>query len=378
MRFLKKAVFLWVLSQAISLAAMCLFQHRDVSFATMINRGLQTGLLFLSYFIYKNEPIKKNKCIFLNFVFVFFLSLAYYLYDFVGVSLLSHSKYAAHYLNQYTAIGFQFLFSFAIAYMVIDLLFRDLRIYQKYAAALFVTTFFAAMYFHPFLRDPLYLYTTEDIKQWKTLDNEIGNTSFVPSSVELASRIKLQSWEDGHPIGDLYPAENLKRITYLMPYLEANNWVILLFKPLYSSIMYMNVFNILFILLFFGYQYKKDPPQGAYIDKIMFLLLLLSSMEILHNWGFIKSVEYSAWSELFGVSQYITVLVELIIVLFFALRLRFITSPQGEFYETELATNPQHVSRWRDWVDNLILFHFFNFKLFNGRLFQNPDSNQDR
>ena len=374
MRFIRKVVTIWIASQVIYWVAILLFPHRILFVSSLVNRGIQTALLILSFSIYKHEPNRKNKFIFLNFFLAFSIVITYYLYDFVGVSIFENSKYAAHYLNQYSTIVFQVLLALAIAYMVIDLLFRDLKVFQKYFFAGFITLFLASIYFYPFIKDPLYLYSTEDIKQWKTLDNDIGNATEIPTSIELASHIKLQSWQNGHPIGDLYPEENLKRIDYLIPYLEYDNWIILLFKPLYCNVIYMNIFNIFFILLFFGYQYKKDPPQGAYIDKIMFLLLLLSSMEILHNWGFIKSVEVTAWSELFNVSQYITVLIEMIMVLFFALRLKFITSPQGEFYETELATNPQQVSRWRDGVDNLILSHFFNLKIFNGRLFQNPNS----
>jgi len=106
----------------------------------------------------------------------------------------------------------------------------------------------------------------------------------------------------------------------------------------------------------------------------MFLFLILQSMDVLHNWGFIKSVEWGSMTELFIVGQYITILSELSMVLFFGLRLRFITSVQGEFYETELLTNPQSISRWRDLIDNYVLSHFFNYKIFNGRLFQNPSS----
>lgn len=102
----------------------------------------------------------------------------------------------------------------------------------------------------------------------------------------------------------------------------------------------------------------------------MFLFLLVASMDAFHYWGFIKSVEWTAWNELFSAGQYITVFAEIMLILFFALRLRFITSVQGEFYETELATNPQQISRWRDWIDNFILSQFSNFKAFNGRLFQ--------
>ena len=101
-------------------------------------------------------------------------------------------------------------------------------------------------------------------------------------------------------------------------------------------------------------------------------------MEILHNWGYIKSVEWNSLTELFSVGQYISIAIQLMMVLFFSLRLKFITSVQGEFYETELASNPQQVSRWRDWVDNLVLAQFFNFKLFNGRLFQTADNTQSQ
>jgi len=57
--------------------------------------------------------------------------------------------------------------------------------------------------------------------------------------------------------------------------------------------------------------------------------------------------------------------------------LKFITSVQGEFYEIELARNPDKISRWRDWVDNLVLSHFFNSNPFLGRFFQSTSgSNQ--
>jgi hypothetical protein len=55
---------------------------------------------------------------------------------------------------------------------------------------------------------------------------------------------------------------------------------------------------------------------------------------------------------------------------FFSLRLRFIVSPPGEFYETELASNPSRISRWRDWIDTIIIAKFLSLKPLQGRLFQ--------
>jgi hypothetical protein len=51
------------------------------------------------------------------------------------------------------------------------------------------------------------------------------------------------------------------------------------------------------------------------------------------------------------------------------MRLRFITSVKGEFYERELVSDSEHISRWRDAFDNLVVRHFLNPQAFHGRLF---------
>ena len=138
----------------------------------------------------------------------------------------------------------------------------------------------------------------------------------------------------------------------------------------------MNVVACFFIILFFGYQYRKDPPQGAYVDKIMFLLILYCSMEIFHAWSYIHAVEWEEFIQLFVIGQYVTIFILLLIAMFFALRLRFVTSVAGEFYENELVHSAQHITRWRDWLDNIILHYFFNPKTIKGVLFYNEPKNK--
>ena len=88
------------------------------------------------------------------------------------------------------------------------------------------------------------------------------------------------------------------------------------------------------------------------------------------NFAFTTNPEWGVLWNLDTVGQYVILFVDAAMVLFFALRLKFITSVQGGYYEAELDANPSAVTRWRDWVDNLVLAHFFDYKLFNGRLFQ--------
>ncbi len=374
-----KVLAVWLSVLALYIFAYIFLPHTTITYASILNRTIQALLFSISFFIFLKEPNRNNKFIFLNFVISFGVCVLQFANEFVGTAVFTEYKYSNFLFNQYNTIGVYLFLSIAVVYLVLDLMFREFKTFIKYLTTLTVVFLFFFYYFHSFISNPLYLYSTEEIKQWKTLDNyiyssnrDVGNE--LPTAIELSNEVKLQSWREGVAVGDLYPEENIKRIEELTPYLSGNNWEVLFFKPLYLNIIFMNVALIGFIVLFFGYQYKKDPPQGAYIDKIMFLLLLFCSMEILHNWGYIKSLEWTSYSEMIAVGQYITVFIELLMVLFFSLRFRFITSVQGEFYEAELAANPQRVTRWRDWVDDLVLSQFFNFKIFNGRLFQDPSS----
>jgi hypothetical protein len=299
-------------------------------------------------------------------------TFAGHLYRFVGFSLFTNFKYASVYYYEYLTAAYIVSLSVAVLYLAIDLLFHDFSIVKKYVITSVIVLVFFGWYYYPIVKDPLYVYSTEEIHQWKTLASALPERDEIYTAEKLAEKVTLQTWKNGVPIGNLYPEEELKRIEELMPYLEGNNYVTLLYQPIHESVIYMNVMLIAFMLLYFGYQYKKDPPQGAYVDKIMFMFLLFVSTEILHFWGYIKSVELQSFAQLFDIGQYITSIILLFMVLFFSLRLRFISSVQGVFYETEIATNPQYVSRWRDWLDNIVLAKFSNLRFHTERFFEQP------
>jgi len=120
----------------------------------------------------------------------------------------------------------------------------------------------------------------------------------------------------------------------------------------------------------------KDPPQGAYIEKIMFLWLVFCSLEVLHAWSVIKAVEWQTVSELFAVGRYTSVFAMLLLAVYLSLRLRFITSIKGEFYESELVERPAGITRWRDTLDNLVVEKFFNRQTLLGRMFALPEHHQ--
>lgn len=104
----------------------------------------------------------------------------------------------------------------------------------------------------------------------------------------------------------------------------------------------------------------------------MFLLLVFCTLELLHAYSFIHSLQWSVFTDLMNVGSYVSVMVLLLLTAFFGLRLRFITSAKGEFYEQELVASPGGITRWRDLLDNVVIEKFFNRKLLLGRLMVDP------
>lgn len=364
----KKLFLVWLLSEIVFLLSLILFDHASVNVLSMISYSIQWFLFLLSVQIVRHEPIRKNKYIFLNFAIFFSISLLFHSYNFLT------SQFARLYFIEYISMGAYFLvLAFALIYLALDALFRDFRVLYKYLLAISIAGGFFAYYYHDVLADPNYLRTTGDAKTYKAIDTVheayVAEHGTEPSVETLAQLADLKLWSDGKAIGTLFQQEKLRVVTEFYPYLSGSNYIVLLLRPLYMNAIYMCVLCVAFILLFFGYQYMKDPPQGAYIDKIMFLFLIFCTMEIMHAWSFIKSVEWQSFYEMLNMGYVVSVFVLVLIGVFFGLRLRFIRSVKGEFYEQEILVSPATVTRWRDALDDLLVAHFFNRKAILGRLF---------
>jgi len=379
MRLSRKILLIWFVGVGVFALTLLFLPHSEVSFANFFTYSVQLLLFLITINIVRNEPTKKNKYVFVNFAAFFSLAIPSHLYFFIGpkglffTSQLTEERFATLYANQYVFFGlYYFLLAVAIAYLSIDVLFRDYKTYQKYLVTFAIIGSFFGYYYGGCIVDPKYTHHTPEVEDWRVLDkawtayeNEHGTA---PSPEQLASSAVLHSWKDGRQIGTLYPEENLARVESLYPYLP-ENYTVLVYMPIFLNTIHVCVVCIGFILLFFGYTYMKDPPQGAYIEKVMFLLLVFCSLEILHSWTAMKTIEWGAAEAVWTVGQYVSTVLLLMIAGVFAMRLRFITSVKGEFYEQELALSPKGVTRWRDSLDNIVIEKFFNRKLLLGRMF---------
>lgn len=369
-----KIVVAWISLILIGAACLTVFPNCHPSYFALALDAVMLLMGLVSLWIFLKEPSKSNKPIFLNFSVFFFLSLLSFGFKFVGFAFLTKDQWIPFYVFQYLQILHFFLLASAIVYLVIDCLFNNFAIHRKYVLSSLIVIGTFAYYYYPYFENPNYLRSTQDIVDWKAINGskkrlaEVGNSN--PSAKDIASITNLGIWRDGFQIGTLYEDRKVQRVSELLPYLEhQDNVYVLLYKPLYLNNINVNVMCIVFVFLFFGYQYKNDPPQGAYIEKITFLFLPYCSLEVLHHYAYIKSVEYGTFEEVKQIGLGLSLLNLILLLVFFSLRLRFITSVKGEFYERELVSDAEHISRWRDAFDNLVVRHFLNPKAIHGRLF---------
>lgn len=374
MKQVKIAVILWFSNLMLFGLAYLYYKPTLPNLIITIGIIAQLLLFYLSFMIFLNEPTIKNRYIFLNFSLFFSNSFFYIFYYFGLHHIFFKTKYASVYAYQYFYIIFQITLAFAIIYLVVDFLFRNFSTLKKYLISFVIILTIGAYYFSNFFITPDYLYKTENIIYYKAVNNAIeefkneNNRNPLPN--EILDKVELNILRENISIGTFDREAKLAKIKEIMLYIQTDSWIILLYKPLYSNLLYIDVFILLFIFLYFGYQYTKDPPQGAYIDKIMYMLLFIVSLDMLHQWAFIKNVEYIEYMSLFEVGQYFSIAAYAGLVIFFYARLKFIKSVVGEFYETELQSNPEGITRWIDGIDRFILNHFTNPRDLKGRLFE--------
>ncbi len=355
--------------------ALLVFSHAgpQIGYAAFIMTSIELLIGIISVYLMVVEPNTKNKFLFLNFSVFFLVSILSLASNLIAPLIAKIDQYSPFVLVQWIKGANYLALAFAIVYLVLDSLFRDLSVRLKYIGAAVIVSGFFVFYFGDILADPKYGYSTADVQDFRSVDHEYSAlqkaNGKVPTPEDIAEQITLPAWRENQPVGKLFPENNILRIKEILPYLNGENYLNLLYKPINLYVIKMNVVACFFIILFFGYQYKKDPPQGAYVDKIMFLLLLYCSMEIFHAWSYIHAIEWEEFMELFVIGQYVSIFILLLIAMFFALRLRFVTSVAGEFYENELVHSAQHITRWRDWLDNIVLHYFFNPKTVKGVLF---------
>jgi hypothetical protein len=245
------------------------------------------------------------------------------------------------------------------------------RVYQKYSLTLLVAGGVCGYVFYPYFDNPKYRYTTSDIRDYRAINNALQQLQSQgrdnPSAAEIAKIVRLQEGYGNQTIAESTGPRAEQRIAELLPYLEGVNYNCLIMKPLYVDSLYMSLVSTLFIAFFVAYHFFMDPPKPAYFEKIGLLLLSYCFFETLHMYAFSKSVRAEDLAAITVIGQYLSVSITLLLFWLFNVRLRFILSAEGKFYERHVLTDSSHITRWRDAIDNWVVRKFMNPEILEPR-----------
>jgi len=359
MSITKKILVIWLVCTVLSLASLAL-PHHFAEKTYWIYANLQMLLFIICLYIVRSSS-HQSKPIFFNFSLVFFLGFLCFNHIFVGTTLWKDSPYAIIYFHTLTKIGFGFVLCVALLYLGIDYFFSKRKTFQKYLLTLSITVPLFVLLFKPYIAEPLSLYTTDEYAKYRVVKNTFNTLS--ESGIEPTGAAIQQALAGTTELSiTAAEVENLRK--YLSPGAET----ILFWKPLNVNLLYINLFLVAFLGIFVLHKYWNDKPHPAYLEKIAILFIFWCAFDAFHYWAFLHTDSLALYITLFNISQYVNIFLVLLMVYVFSVRLRFVLSPGGQYYEEELLLHPEGISRWRDEIDTLILNSFFTSKKLFGRL----------
>jgi hypothetical protein len=248
--------------------------------------------------------------------------------------------------------------------LVIDLALDRLSVTQKYLFVSIVTVLTSLCFFSPYFDDGKYLCSTSEIHDYKAVRSAIADLNncgkLNPTAKEIASAVQLDTnhqLRPGHELTQLAPEA---RVSAILPYMNGDDFVVLMYQPLYWDCCGMALVCIVFIVFSIAHQFVNDPPRGAYFEKIVWCFLLYCGFEALHFYSYARITSWELFGHIQNLGWYASMSIMLIILFLFIVRLRFIRSVEGRYYESRLRTDPNHITRWRDAFDNWVLRQFMN------------------
>ncbi len=358
-RVLTRTITVWVFIVIAGAVLVLFIPPQDERFTSVVITGsVGSFAAILAFFVGKVSREGEGKVLAYLYSLFFSVQVLIALTASVGAAQVI-GVWAVFYFEQYENllhIGFLLL---VCAYVLGAVVLSKTRQYLKIGFAVVVAGALISPVSLPLLLRPNYLYTLPDITDFRIVDRAKtalrleGNID--PNPEVVSERISLSRWQGFARIGELNTEQKLARIHELFPYLEGENYIALVCRPLYERIALLSLFCLSLLTAFFFINYLRDPPKPAHFEKIHFALLAYTVFEFLHAATLAKAKTFEGMLSLDRIGKYLTAIVLVFFVGFFLARARFLSMSVGAFYEDRLNGNPSGISRWRDGIDNFLL-----------------------
>ncbi len=349
-----KILVLWFLLLAL-LRLSLLAPHRYFDNLRLINVALQLFLSLVCGAVALNSP-GEQKFVYLNFSLLFGYIILLVADSFVGMTLfkdVAHSAVLYHfYVNN---VGLKCAILISILFPIIAYRFKSVGVLKTYIIAIAIALSVTGLLYGSLVLNPLQLFHLKDYEQLGMLRQSYDGLSNAsgrePSNDELAADFGRRTKLD--------IAESRVRVDELRPYLQEGGKTVLFWMPVETDSMLVNLFCLVAISAFLYMVYRHRLVVSAYLDKVMVGFFLYWALDTIHLYGRNQSFSSEGFNALFAVGQYFTIVFLLAMVYAFSLRLRFVLSELGKYYERALQVSPEKLTRWKDEIDTFILQTFF-------------------
>lgn len=354
MRISIKILVLWLCLLGL-LRLSLLSPHRYLDDLGLINIGLQLFLFLLCGAI-ALKSTGAQKFVYLNFSLLFGYIIFLTAESFVGLSIFKDIAHSAvlyyFYVNN---VGLKAAILISILFPILAYRFKILGVVKTYLITIAITVSVTAMLYGNLVLDPLSLFQLKDYEQLGMLRESYDGLSHVsgrePTDEELIVDFGNRS--------KMALTESRVRVEQLKPYLQEGGKTVLFWMPITNDSILINLLCLIVIAVFLYSVYQRRRVVSAYLDKIMAGFFLYWSLDTFHLYGDVHSFSLEGFHALFAVGQYFTIVFLLMMAYAFSLRLRFVLSELGQYYETVLQVSPEKLTQWKDEIDNFILKTFF-------------------
>lgn len=325
------------------------------------------------------ESDRKTSLAYLNWTLLFLSNPILFLAClFFEKQLLSWDAFAGVYQYQYESAIYFFLLPLSVVYGALIVVARKARTSTIYLITFMVVGALWLPTFAPYFSDPRYLYSTQDVIDYKIIAEaleKLGRTgNHKPSVEEISQNTSLHVFDNRGTLTEMHGDLRMKRISELLPFLEGDNHIPLIYRPLNNARFQMSLLSIAAIVLYLLYTYRYDPPVPAYFDKLMMLMLLYSMVEAIHFYAYSDVISKTTFVATYEVGQLLSSVIMLLILAMFYLRYQFVSSVEGRYYELSMRKNHRKITRWRDVFDNWMIRQFIKDRDLSGRFLLRGDS----
>lgn len=359
----------WAIAAAVVYGITSALPHRDFRTVGVLAGAFDLLVAVCCFFVASKEIGKSTRSLFFFIgIFFLFIALCWSVAALVGKAFLRDDPFAYVYFMQYHWAAYFFLLLFVVVFGALEVVTRKLKILQRSFLSFFITGIPFLFLYYPVFLNPMYLYTTPEVTDFiavkEVVDQSQKTRGGIPDIDRLATDVALPGQEGPHAFEQKY-----QRVARVFPYVEGKNYMLLLYRPGYLNALYMSLIGLAVLLAMLVYCYKHDWPKSAYLEKILIAFVPVCVLECVHAYSFSILTDFEVFQEIFSVGTILTRISYAIVLFFLVLRLNFISSPAGNFYENKISMTPLEVSRWRDFVDEFIIRRFLNPKKLGRRLF---------